>query len=319
MSQALLPKLSSEPEFEPLLREAHVWRPAIEAICLEHGLASEPLEPFDTGSSVLWAIGQTHVIKLMPPFWARDCAIEIQVLNQLSFAAELPVPQLLGQGQLEGWPYFIMNRLPGRFCSEVWSELTAAQQTDIIRQLGQVLKALHQLPITDLNNITVAWPEFVQAQVEGFARQQMQYGVKAGIIDELEKLLWQQAPGLRLQASQSLMHCEVMPEHLLLIEQSGQWKITGLIDFGDPMVGFHEYEFGAVCVFFAAQRPDLLREFLLAYGYRQSDLTFDLSQRLCAAALLHRFGTVPLGIRKMATLGINTDAKNAFFETFFSL
>ncbi|PKL76854.1 MAG: hypothetical protein CVV27_08130 [Candidatus Melainabacteria bacterium HGW-Melainabacteria-1] len=319
MSLALLPQLESEAEFDALLRQTELWRPAIEAICVEHGLSTNKLRAFDTGSAVIWEVGQSQVIKLMPPFWAQDCANEIKVLAQLKQHPELPVPSLVAQGQLEGWPYFIMSRLPGRFCSEIWPDLDSVQQQAIMRQLGHTLNALHQVPITGLAHIAVDWPEFVQTQLEGFVSQQARFGVADEIVAQLYEALQRQAPSIGLASRQCLLHCEVMPEHILLTEINGQWQITGLIDFGDPMVGLPDYEFGAVCLFFTALQPELRREFLLAYGYAPADLGPELAQRLCAAALLHRFGSVPLGLKKLKTIGLDPKQKHVFLDTFFSL
>ena len=59
--------------------------------------------------------------------------------------------------------------------------------------------------------------------------------------------------------------------------------------FDDALLGFHEYDLAATGLFLMASRPDLLRPFLLTYGYAEADLNEALSHRLMAHTLLHRY------------------------------
>ncbi|HEY9843495.1 MAG TPA: aminoglycoside phosphotransferase family protein [Candidatus Obscuribacterales bacterium] len=314
MSDKLLPRLTNEAEFDTVLRKHELWRPAIESICRRHGLALDSLSPFATGSSVIWGCGDSQVIKLMPPFWARDCHIEVQVLERLATEPDLPVPRVLGQGEFEGWPYFVMNRLPGRFCSEFWAGLEPAEQRAIMRRLGGLIKRLHQVEIAGLDILGSVWPAFVQGQLEALPDRMRARGLEPTVSQEWYGLLQEQAPLLAF-SRQVLMHCEIGPEHLLLQQKVDTCEISGLIDFGDPLIGAPEYEFGAVCITFTAGRPDLRRELLMAYGYPEAALNQALSRRLLAAALMHRFGTLPIGLKIMAERGI----EQTFAECFFSL
>lgn len=308
-----LPEIRDAAAFDELLA-ADLWQPALTEICRRHGLDPALLAPVAGGSSVIRSAGEV-VIKLMPPFWAKDCAAEIAVLQVLSRDPELPVPRLLASGELEGWPYFVMSRLPGIFCTELWDTLPEPAKFALMAELGRLLRQLHALPVDGLDAIRVDWPAFVQAQCEGFLARQQAYGVAPELARELQACLAAEAPALAAERDAVLMHCELMPAHLLLEPTDEAWRISGLIDFGDPLVGHHGYEFGGVFVFFTAGRPDLRCAFLQAYGYHKADFGPDLARRLMAAALLHRFGTVPLGLQLMRKRNIQT----SFYETFFSL
>ncbi len=79
-------------------------------------------------------------------------------------------------------------------------------------------------------------------------------------------------------------------ERFVVISQEGtRWRLAGLFDFDDAMLGFYEYDLAAAGLFMMASRPTLLRPFLLAYGYVEADLDEALCYRLMAYTLLHRY------------------------------
>lgn len=307
----VLPEGITEARYLELRAQPGYWELAVTEIAERHGFSNAYLRPIQAGSSVVWSLGERFILKLMPPFWSQDCATEIKVLRTLQTTA-LAVPSVVVSAELEGWPYFIMDRLPGRYLSELWRELAHEQQHALMIQLAHTLKTMHQTTLTQLSELALDWPAFVRTQTEGFYARQQRYGIAESVITELDALLKSQTEALSDLKSGALMHCEMMPEHLLLSQTDSQWRITGLIDFGDPMIGAPEYEFGAVFIFMTAGRPDLRRSFLKAYGYTESDLTPETSRRFMGAALLHRFGAVPLGLKQLP-------AGESFESAFFSL
>jgi hygromycin-B 7''-O-kinase len=56
--------------------------------------------------------------------------------------------------------------------------------------------------------------------------------------------------------------------------------------------GHPEYDLKAPAIFIAQSDKAVWREFLLGYGYRPEEVP-DLSRRLMAYALLHRFARLP--------------------------
>src|SRR5207249_11790843 len=77
--------------------------------------------------------------------------------------------------------------------------------------------------------------------------------------------------------------------HLLAREERGRWRLCGFFDFDDALVGFHEYDFASAGLFMMTGRPELLRAFLRAYGYADRSPGAELSERLLAYTLLHRY------------------------------
>src|SRR6187399_2621559 len=104
-------------------RDIAAQRPAMETIAARHGLPTSELAPFAQGTQIVWG-SRRSVIKLFVPTWPEDAEREIVMLERLA-GAGVPVPQLEARGEVAGWPYVVMSRLPGRRVSEEWPELDA--------------------------------------------------------------------------------------------------------------------------------------------------------------------------------------------------
>jgi hygromycin-B 7''-O-kinase len=91
-----------------------------------------------------------------------------------------------------------------------------------------------------------------------------------------------------------LLHADLTDDHFFVQEREGRWQLTGLIDFGDAMVGDPLYEFAAPAMFLSQRRPEVQRAMLRGYGLRDTPGTAD---RIRAWTILHRFGLVENGVR----------------------
>src|ERR1041384_6757947 len=104
--------------YRPSRSDIEAQRPAMETIALRHGLPPGELVPFSQGTQIVWGT-QRSVIKLFVPTWPEDERVEMSMLGGLVGGA-LPVPQLEARGEVAGWPYVVMSRLPGQRVSEEW-------------------------------------------------------------------------------------------------------------------------------------------------------------------------------------------------------
>jgi len=67
-----------------------------------------------------------------------------------------------------------------------------------------------------------------------------------------------------------------------------QWKLSGLIDFGDVMTGWGEYDLLGPSAFMTAGMPRRVRSLFRGYGYSAPDIDEALTRRLLILMLLHR-------------------------------
>src|SRR2546422_8740792 len=119
----MLPATLPLDAYRPFRRDIEAQRPAMETIALRHGLSPGELAPFSQGTQIVWGT-QRSVLKLFVPTWPEDTRIEMLMLERL-VGAGLPVPQLEARGEVAGWPYVGMSRLPGQRGPEAWPELDA--------------------------------------------------------------------------------------------------------------------------------------------------------------------------------------------------
>jgi hypothetical protein len=60
-----------------------------------------------------------------------------------------------------------------------------------------------------------------------------------------------------------------------------------LFDFADSLCGFHEYDFVAISVLMIQGQGELQREFIRAYGYKETELDENFRARLILLTVLY--------------------------------
>jgi hygromycin-B 7''-O-kinase len=291
----LIPAITSRDQYRSLRSDVALWLPAIQEICRQHHLPMAPLTRFaDESTHIIFAVGDEFVVKLFAPFWP-DYKAESLLLRHVSGRLPLATPRLMATGDLERWPYIVMTRLTGKTLGSVWPTVPHEEKKLVVRQLGQLMAALHALPLAGLEALQIDWPSFVARRSVDNATQQRQLGLSQPMVREIEQFRFEQT-----SAKPVLLHADLTRDQLMLNDASGAWQLTGLLDFGDAFIGHREYDFIAPAIDVTARRPELLRDMLLAYGYREQELNETFSRRLLGFLLLHHFCNWP---RIIAELG----------------
>jgi hygromycin-B 7''-O-kinase len=259
-------------------------------------LDASALEPALPGSHVVFWVGPGRLIKLFCRFWPDDAVAERVALAALTAHPAIPVPRVVADGDLEGWTYLVLEPLPGTPLNQVWAQVGADDREAICETLGEVMAALHAVPIAGLDAIAVDWPAWLAERRDGFATAQAERGVAPEWIEASLTCMDALWPEL-IAAQPVFINSDITDEHVLLQQENGRWRMTGLIDFGDAMLGGALYEFTAPLVFIGGREPVLHRALMRGYGYADAGLDAALSRRLAAIALLHQFADLPLYLR----------------------
>lgn len=114
-------------------------------------------------------------------------------------------------------------------------------------------------------------------------------GLPRRFLDGLDDYIREAAPSIPRRASPVILTGEFIPENLVLRRDASGWQLAGLIDFGDVMTGWRDYDRLGPGAFMAEGRPQRVRAPLRGFGYDDGDLDRSLSRRLLALSLLHRF------------------------------
>lgn len=308
----LLPTVADPAQFDDLLGQSDLWKPALEAMSARHSLAG-PFTKSRTGSTVVF-LSEAHCIKLHPPFPGFVASHRREVVALGSTANRLPIatPELIAEGELEGWGYFVSTRLPGRAIDEVWDGFDTAARVRLATDLGRAIRALHEVPTKQMAEVCEPWSTFRPAQRQRCLIREREKGLSEENLAKMEEYL------VRLDAvpepafRPALLHTEIGPSHVLV---DGD-RISGLIDFGDAMVGDPEYDLAPVGMFVTRGDAAAFSAFLRGYGLTTEELADrERQSRLLRHALLHRYATLAwyLEVLSVPSWGGLEDLARAWF------
>jgi hygromycin-B 7''-O-kinase len=292
-----LPKADTQAEFEAACRDESGLRRGVAAICDLHGVGPDSISRLFGGSVPVYAIGGTLVLKLCPPFEPDECETESRVLQILDGRLPIPTPRVHAVGALDGWGYILMTRLKGECLVDCWPRIPAGDRIGLAEALGETLATLHALRDPRLDRWKQDWGGFMEEQRRSCVERQRARGLEEHWLAQIPGFL--DAHPLDDAPAESLLHTEIMREHLFAERDADGWKLSGLFDFEPAMLGSPEYEFAAVGLFFSCGDPAILRRVLTAYGYAEERLSVDLSGDLLAYTLLHRYSNLPWYLRRL--------------------
>jgi hygromycin-B 7''-O-kinase len=266
------------------------WREAMVEIARRHHLPTADLLPYPTGSDVVFG-GEGFVVKLTEPRWAEEFPAERFFLEHLAGKLTIAVPEVLAEGELEGWPYLVMSRLGDRAVGEVWPELDREERLRLAVRIGEMTAELHAVPPPPARE---EWDAFLVERREQVVTHHRARGVSEAWLERIEPFLDETA---RPPRDPVLLHTELLGAHLLVAPGSEGWHPSGLIDFADAKVGHPDYEFPALVEFLFAAERGCLRRCLEGYGWREEELDREGGRRLAAWGLLHEFADLGRTLR----------------------
>ncbi len=240
------------------------------------------------GSNVVYAFGSL-IVKLFPPPWKEDFYTE-KVALAFANTHGLPAPEIVAEGEIDGWPYFIATRLNGIPVAEVWHGLHWEQKREIVVQLGRLMHALHGSGVP--KGLPDDWDAFLRLRL---SRAENHHKVaepwRSWIVEQLKDF---REPPLQMV----LLHGDLTRDHLLLTERDNELSISGLIDFGDARVGHPYYDFAVPLLDYVYGEPELSGVLLDAYGLAQASEIVDSLTKYC---LLHEFATLDDHLERFPT------------------
>jgi len=298
VSSSSFPSVATADEFDRVIRDETAIAPGLARLSAELGLGALSQERFATGSRPVYAIGDA-VLKLYAPFDRDAAARESAVLRVLDERLPIPTPRLRADGELDGWGYVLMDRLDGELLVTAWPRIDATDRERLASELGETLAVLHSVSDARLQPARVDWDAFLLEQSRTAAARQRARGLDERWIEQIEDFLEVTAGELAAAPAESLLHTEVMREHLLVAPSGGRFRFSGLFDFEPAMVGAAEYDFGATGLFFSCGDPALFARVLRAYGYAGDALGSGLERRLMAYTLLHRYSNLGWYLSRM--------------------
>jgi hygromycin-B 7''-O-kinase len=208
-------------------------------------------------------------------------------LAQLRGRLSLPVPEILIEGERDGWPYLVITRLHGVVGSEVWPALPEDQKERVLVQIGATIAEVQRAPLGELSRIEPGWPQFMAKQIEGCRARHTRLGLPQKFLDGFDDILRDAAALIPMDRA-VILTGEYIPENFLLSRDGNEWRLSGLFDFGDVMTGWGEYDLLGPSAFMTAGIPRRVRSLFEGFGYSSADINPTVKRRLMALMLLHR-------------------------------
>jgi hygromycin-B 7''-O-kinase len=262
------------------------WLPVALDIARSHGLDIRSPHAFSTGTNLVVGFGDRLILKIFPPLLRAQFVSERGSLTQLKGRLHLPIPEIVAEGERDGWPYLVLTRLAGTLGSEVWPSLPEAQKERVLGQIGETIAAVQRAPLGPLEQIEPRWNDFMRTQMQGCRARHERLGLAPKFLAGLDDLLRDAAKLIPMDAPPVILIGEYIPENFLLACHDDDWSLAGLFDFGDVRAGWRDYDLLGPSAFMAAGRSGRVRSLLGGFGYEKLD--YALKRRLMALMLLHQ-------------------------------
>ena len=284
-----LPHLTDYDSFHVWRADPSQWLPVAHDIARSHRLACTAPQLFATGTNLVVALDELLILKVFPPMLRHQFVSERGALTVLRGRLSVPIPEIVAEGERDGWPYLVITRLAGVLGKEAWRSLPENQKEQVLKQVGETIAQVQRVPPGALLDIEPRWDTFMQRQIAGCRARHQRLGLAQKYLDGLDDVLRAAVELIPMNAPRVILTGEYIPENFMLARKADAWRLAGLIDFGDTQAGFGDYDLLGPSVFMAAGRPRRVRSLFEGFGYARNDVDFALKRRLMALMVLHRF------------------------------
>lgn len=201
----------------------------------------------------------------------------------------IPAPRIIAQGKSAQLPpYLILSEIPGSTTEHVWDALSRSVQIAVAQELGTVTAAIHQLPRQDLTAVEQqfgGWHQHVkEEQSRRFPLIKATDTLSQQHRTDMIRFLEEETPEL-LDNTLKVTHCELAHNHIYLIQEMDSWKISGVIDWANAMLGPPERDVAFLWFWTFSRDQEAMRVCPQAlYADKAPPERF---ARRCLAAILH--------------------------------
>lgn len=283
-----LPVILHAAEYESCFRD-DIWERAAAEICRQHSINYRVLHRSPRSENIVFLVDNAFVIKIFSPF--RDMySREALALRLAHGKLRIKTPEVLYNGEIDGWSYLVTTQLAGRVLHQPWASLGLRDRFEILSGLGAAMQQLHSWEVTlseTASDNNYGWRVFLERQVRFALERQRVRGASPQWVESLPTYLATNLSFLPTDHKLVLLHGDLHPGNFLLEGKGGHRRVAGLIDFADSLSGFHEYDFIKPVLHMAFGDRGLQRTLLLAYGYKEKELDLDLRRRLMVLTILH--------------------------------
>ncbi len=192
--------------------------------------------------------------------------------------------------------FLVIERLPGVTLESVWARIPHPNRVALMGGIGRMMACVHRELVGSLADLPPQWAPFLEGQIAGCLARHTRLGSPEFLLRELVDYVREGAPLIPTAFRPVILTGEYTPFNLLVQEHNGWWEHSGMIDFGDAMIGPPEYDFLGPSTFLCAGNSELVRAWMQTYGVG-AQVSNEQRQRWMTLLLLHRYSYPKAQIR----------------------
>jgi hygromycin-B 7''-O-kinase len=268
------------------------------------------------GSNALFLLGDDVIVKLVPPNWRQQGERERIVAPLLHGNLSLETPRLIGGGHVDNWVFLISSRLHGSSLADVWPSLDGDEKRSILLQVGNLLRELRSVTFDADIPIRVDWPRYIRGLVSTCLARHQRKGMPAHLAQQVMPYI-ESAGEFSQMGQPRFIHMDIHPWNLIARKEQGRWTLSGLIDFGDAIVGnCDRFELVTPLMFMAQGNPILAEALLESYGFLDDCDAPTLQRQLMATALVRPDSDVMFCMQQVPVSGPRETWKQIALQLF---
>jgi len=267
----------SAEEIEVRLRDAQLWEGTVREIARREGIHFTRIEAGSESSSAAFLLDDIHVLKIFQPENALDADVEAEVLEALAGEPSVPSPRLRSRGIVEHWPYLLMDCVPGVPLRELLHDLDPKDLDRIAAEVGDSVRAMHELGDAMASVLSRLGRGMAHTAAMMCAVREQAFRTLQDLFPQRQHNGWLNELAAALDSEWDsffadrgvLLNLDLTEDHVYLLESSGRWRLSGLIDFADAAIGPCELDWHDVRFWMLGRRTSAMRAFLHAYWGRR--------------------------------------------------
>jgi hygromycin-B 7''-O-kinase len=270
-----------------------LWLELCDAACLHAGVrytTARVIATWDRGYSwnAVYELDGRRFLKLYGPRSMTLYRVERPLLGMIERTPGVSAPRIIAAGQADGArPYLIVTGMRGETAEHTWDAINRDEQVGIAREVGEMVAALHAMDVSVLPDTTQLPGSRRETAPMNIAKNCEQIeatsGLPAATVDEFTEFIRGDGAAI-LAETTCVVHCELTNNHIYLRQEGAQWRLSGLIDFADAMVGAPEFDIAWLWPWAFSRDGEAMRVCLDAV-YDGRPRPTDLPRRCLAATL----------------------------------
>lgn len=276
------------------------WIELATAACEDAGITQKSIDIITTWEqtftdsdnfrhNAVFRISDQRILKIYGTDAHRHFNVERAALETLS--NQIPAPRLIAAGTLENdSPYIIMSEVAGKTLQYMWADLSRSELRTIAREIGTITAKLHRQPQDKLAAVEAQFggrnKTIKEMETERIAEIKANERFSTRHKDELLEFLQGEARNF-LDVPPVLTHSDFSHAHIYITRENSQPTVSGLIDWGEAMLGVPEWDIAFHWLWTFSQDKDTMRDCLDTYY--QDVSRPDQFARRCFATHLYTF------------------------------